>query len=151
MINICLQCYSSLFISSLGQFYSINSRPRPNFCFPVRGEAGPEAWAPREQPRRRGRRRRGGRRRWRLWLRRRILRQSPLLWLHQAGPVLCDGDGTVRPAAQARSHRHQELPSGQLEVNHTRRTLPEEGRKLTKQVNHCSFSVHAHLLNFWSN
>lgn len=91
------------------------------FLSAVRGEAGSEARAPGEQ---RGR----GRRRWRgLGLGRRVVGEGPLLQLRQAGPVLRDGDGALRPAAQAPSHRDEELPSGQPEVDHAGGALPEEG------------------------
>lgn len=112
----------------------------------VWGEARSEAWAPGEQPERHGGWGWGGRRRRRLWLRWRVLSQSPLLRLRQAGPVLCDGDGAVRSATQAAPHRDQELPPGQPEVNDTRGAVPEEGRSLTLTLIYWKLSVYMHML-----
>ncbi len=136
----------SLLIFVISWFTSIPIRNDRFALSTVWGEAGSEAWAPGEQPERRGQWGWGGGRWRRLWLRRRVLSQSPLLWLHQAGPVLCDGDGTVRPATQAPPHRDQKLPSCQPEVNDARGTVPEEGRSLTWPVNDWKISVQKHLL-----
>lgn len=116
----------------------------------VWGEASSEARAPGEQPEQRGCWGWGGRWWRRLRLRRRILSQSALLWLHQAGPLLCDRDGTVRPAAQASPHCNQELPSCQSQVNNTRGAVPEEGRILTLALgwlNASYSSAHTDTLN----
>lgn len=107
----------------------------------VWGEARTEACAPGEQPQCWGQWRRGGRWCWRLRVWWRVLGQSPLLWLRQARSVLRDRDGAVCTATQAPPHCDQELPSGQPEVNHTRRAVPEEGRNQTQIINSLNISL----------
>lgn len=101
-------------------------------CPSVRSETCSEAFAlwKQSQQQRINQRGRGRRWWWRLWFGRWVLGKSPLLWLHQAGLVLRDRDGTLRTATQAPQNSYKELPPGQFEVYHPRGAVSEEGRMI---------------------